>query len=100
MLVRMVKMSFRQDAVETFKAFFDERKEEIRNFEGFDHLELWQDHNHADIFFIYSRWKDEEALSHYRNSDFFRETWLQTKTNVFIKSRSMVCRSINHIVLD
>jgi len=79
MLIRMVKMTFRQDCVESFKAFFDARKEKIRNFEGCDHLELWQDQNHSVIFFTYSRWKDEAALSHYRNSAFFRETWLHTK---------------------
>jgi autoinducer 2-degrading protein len=79
MLVRVVKMTFRKDAIDAFKAFFETRKDKIRNFEGCFYLELWQDHNHPDIFFTYSCWQDETSLSHYRNSAFFRETWLQTK---------------------
>ena len=75
----MVKMTFRADAIETFKAFFEERKEKIRNFEGCTHLELWQDNKDGAIFFTYSHWQNETALSHYRNSAFFRDTWQLTK---------------------
>ena len=64
MLVRMVRMTFREDAVEAFKAFFEERKDDIRNFEGCTHLQLWQDTKHPFVFFTYSHWKDEAALSH------------------------------------
>src|SRR3954469_16826365 len=79
MLVRIVRMTFREDAVEAFKTFFDGRKELIRNFDGCMHLELWQDSNTPTVFFTYSHWKDEPALHHYRNSAFFRDTWQQTK---------------------
>jgi quinol monooxygenase YgiN len=79
MLVRVVKMIFREDAVETFKALFESRKELIRNFEGCNHLELWQDKSRANIFFTYSLWQSEEALDAYRQSHFFDDTWLQTK---------------------
>ncbi|WP_018612596.1 putative quinol monooxygenase [Segetibacter koreensis] len=79
MLVRVVKMTFRADAVKTFKEFFEERKEKIRGFDGCCHLELWQDNIDTNIFFTYSLWLNEAALSHYRNSAFFKETWRQTK---------------------
>ena len=79
MLVRIVKMTFRQDAIEEFKDFFEKRKERIRGFEGCTHLELWQDAKDQQIFFTYSHWIDETALLHYRNSSFFRDTWQQTK---------------------
>jgi quinol monooxygenase YgiN len=72
-------MTFRKDAIQTFKVFFDSRKERIRNFEGCMYLELWQDNLHTEIFFTYSHWKDEASLSHYRNSSFFKDTWQQTK---------------------
>ena len=75
----MVKMTFKEDAVEDFKAFFEGRKDKIRSVEGCTHLELWQDSVHLNIFFTYSHWQDEAALSHYRNSAFFRDTWQQTK---------------------
>jgi quinol monooxygenase YgiN len=96
MLVRMVKMTFRHDAVETFKAFFEERKDKIRNFEGCTHLELWQDYNDRTIFFTYSHWQDEAALSHYRNSAFFRDTWRQTK---LLFSANAEAWSVNQLVV-
>lgn len=79
MLVRIVKMIFRDDAVEAFQQLFESRKELIRNFEGCKHLELWQDKNNSSIFFTYSLWQDETALNNYRLSHFFDDTWLQTK---------------------
>jgi len=79
MLVRVVKMTFKAEAVEEFTKFFEERKEKIRGFEGCTHLELWQDKTHSHIFFTYSHWQSEAALSHYRNSTFFRDTWQRTR---------------------
>lgn len=79
MLVRVVKMTFKAETVEAFKKFFEERKEKIRGFEGCTHLELWQDKTHPHIFFTYSHWNNEAALSHYRHSAFFKETWQQTR---------------------
>ena len=96
MLVRVVKMNFREDAVETFKAFFDARKEDIRNFDGCSRLELWQDQNHPCTFFTYSHWQDEAALSHYRNSAFFKETWLQTKQMFSTKAEAW---SVNQLTV-
>ncbi len=79
MLVRIVKMTFRDEAIEDFKKFFETRKATIRSFDGCEHLELWQDSTQANIFFTFSLWQNEEALLHYRNSSFFRDTWQQTK---------------------
>ncbi len=79
MLVRIVKMTFREDAIETFQQLFESRKELIRNFEGCCHLELWQDKTNSNIFFTYSLWQSEEALNNYRQSHFFDDTWVQTK---------------------
>lgn len=96
MLVRIVKMTFREDAVEAFKAFFEERKDKIRSFEGCTHLELWQDNNHPNIFFTYSNWRDELALHHYRNSAFFRDTWQQTKQMFSARAEAW---SVNQLVV-
>ncbi len=79
MLLRLVKMTFKHEEIETFKAFFDDKKETIKGFEGCLHLELWQDTAHPAIFFTYSRWHNERSLNHYRNSAFFKDTWQQTK---------------------
>jgi len=96
MLVRIVKMTLRQETIEEFKAFFEGRKEKIRSFDGCNHLELWQDTLHTNIFFTYSYWIDETALNHYRNSSFFRDTWQQTKQMFAAKAEAWL---VNQVVV-
>lgn len=79
MIIRIVKMIFRDEEVASFQALFEERRSLIRNFEGCTHLELWQDKIHPHIFFTYSWWDSEEQLNNYRNSHFFDDTWTLTK---------------------
>lgn len=79
MFVRIVKMSFHSKYIAEFQEIFAQKKNRIRNFEGCQLLELYQDKNNPEIFFTYSYWKNESALENYRNSVFFKETWKQTK---------------------
>ncbi len=79
MIVRIVQMSFREDAVDEFLQIFEARKQHIRHFEGCSHLELWQDAQQPSLLFTYSHWDSEEQLNHYRFSEFFKETWRLTK---------------------
>ena len=79
MIIRIVKMIFREEEVNSFKMLFEERKSLIRNFEGCTHLELWQDKTQPQIFFTYSWWDSEEHLDKYRTSHFFDDTWSLTK---------------------
>ncbi len=79
MIVRIVKMTFRPEEVPAFLALFDERKEQIRHFEGCSHLELWREAGKDNVFFTYSHWVGEAALDHYRFSSFFKDTWSRTK---------------------
>jgi len=79
MIVRIVKMTFRPDAIDEFNALFEERKMRIRNFAGCTHLELWQDNAQPNVFFTYSNWESQQALDHYRFSEFFKDTWGKTK---------------------
>lgn len=79
MIVRIVQMTFRTEAIADFKELFEERKERIRHFDGCRHLELWQDSGNPAIFFTYSHWESEAHLNHYRFSEFFKDTWGRTK---------------------
>lgn len=79
MITRIVKMTFREDAIDEFTALFTERKATIRGFEGCTHLELWRDHDATNIFFTYSKWNTEDDLNNYRFSPFFKDTWTKTK---------------------
>ncbi|TXD53023.1 MULTISPECIES: putative quinol monooxygenase [unclassified Polaribacter] len=80
MFVRIVKMSFHSKYIKEFQAMFEEKKQLIRNSDGCQLLELYQDKNNPELFFTYSYWENESDLENYRNSDFFKETWKQTKT--------------------
>lgn len=79
MIVRIVQMTFRTEETEKFQQLFAERKQLIRNFEGCNHLELWQDAHNNNIFFTYSIWDSEIHLDHYRFSQLFKDTWAKTK---------------------
>lgn len=78
-MLRIVKMTIREEEIAAFQQLFLERKERIRAFDGCQHLELWQDLKHPEIFFTYSHWASEQQLNHYRFSEFFKETWTATK---------------------
>ena len=79
MIVRIVKMTFREDQVDNFLALFNERKKLIRNFDGCRHLELWQETGKTNVFFTYSFWDSGQHLDHYRFSALFKDTWAKTK---------------------
>lgn len=79
MIVRLVKMNFKDDKIDDFLALFEARKQAIRAFDGCRHLELWQDSTNNNIFFTHSMWESEEALDHYRFSEFFKDTWSKTR---------------------
>jgi heme-degrading monooxygenase HmoA len=79
MFVRIVKMSLHSKYIKEFKEMFEEKKQLIRNSNGCNLLELYQDKNTPELFFTYSYWDTENDLENYRNSKLFKETWKQTK---------------------
>lgn len=79
MFVRIVKLSFAEENIDTFLANFETVKQKIRAFEGNQLLELYQDKNNSNVFFTYSYWTAESDLENYRNSDLFKGVWAKTK---------------------
>lgn len=79
MIVRIVRMHFKKDAVNEFELLFDNHKTAIRNQPGCELLELYQDKYDTASFYTYSYWKDEESLNNYRHSALFSEVWPATK---------------------
>jgi hypothetical protein len=88
MIVRIVKMSFKAEHIKEFQAFFKDRKDRIKSFDGCRHLELWQDSKEPHVFFTYSLWDNEQALNHYRFSEFFKDTWTATKAMFLQKAEA------------
>lgn len=79
MVVRIVKMTFRPDAVERFQELFEGWKPHIRNSPGCLHLELLHDVNDPRIFFTYSHWNKASDLEAYRLSEVFASVWPTVK---------------------
>ena len=79
MLIRIVKLTLKEENISSFEALFEETKEVIRNFEGCLFLELYQDKDYPNIFFTYSKWEADMYLQAYRQSDFFKSVWSRTK---------------------
>lgn len=79
MLIRIVRMTFREDEVDNFIQVFNDSKLKIRNFKGCQHLELLKDYHKPNIFSTYSMWENDQALDAYRHSELFGAVWKQTK---------------------
>ena len=79
MLVRIVRMTFREDKLPDFHAIFDKSKHNIRAFPGNRHLELLSDPDNPTVRMTYSLWDSANDLETYRRSDLFRTTWAATK---------------------
>lgn len=79
MLVRIVKMRFRESEIPTFLNNFEQVKKSIRAFPGCQFLELYRAQDDTRIFFTYSYWDTSEALENYRHSELFKGVWAETK---------------------
>ena len=79
MLVRIVKLRFRENEIPSFLSHFETVKKDIRDFPGCEFLELYRGQDDPTIFFTYSYWKCAEDLENYRHSDLFKNIWALTK---------------------
>jgi quinol monooxygenase YgiN len=79
MIIRIVRMTFKETSIDAFLKIFDASKDKIRNRPGCRHLELLEDHSSENIFSTYSIWESEDDLNDYRNSDLFGAVWPDTK---------------------
>ena len=79
MIIRVVKMTFKEEGIDQFLNSFMPRSEKIRNFPGCTHLQLWRDVNKPNVYFSYSFWNSPDDLEKYRQSDIFKETWALAK---------------------
>lgn len=79
MVIRIVKMTFKEELVAEFLTYFETIKAKIESVEGCSNLELLKDQNDDNVYFTYSHWDDLDALDNYRNSALFEEIWPQVK---------------------
>lgn len=88
MIVRIVKLHFKEEEVTAFKNYFDSIAHQIRNFEGCQKLQLLQQVDCPAVFFTYSYWDSEEALENYRHSDLFKTFWSVAKSKFAHKAEA------------
>lgn len=79
MIIRVVRMTFKEEAVEDFLHIFENSKEKIRAFPGCKHLQLLNDAHASNVYSTYSIWSDESDLNVYRHSALFGKVWPNTK---------------------
>jgi hypothetical protein len=79
MLLRIVRLEFHKHHIDDFLSIFHESKSKIEAFDGCKKVDLYRDSKEKNVFYTHSLWESEEKLDLYRNSDFFRSTWVATK---------------------
>lgn len=79
MIVRIVRMEFQPEKVESFLEVFNASKSQIRHFPGVHHLELHRDAKKDNVFYTLSHWENGQALEDYRHSELFGSVWAKTK---------------------
>ncbi|MCC5919630.1 MAG: antibiotic biosynthesis monooxygenase [Cyclobacteriaceae bacterium] len=79
MIIRIVRMTFQEDMVESFLENFNANKQKIRAFEGCHELQLMKDPDKENILSTYSVWESVDHLNDYRHSDLFKAVWSKTK---------------------
>lgn len=72
-------MTFEPENIPSFERLFEASEKGIRSFPGCLRVDLLQDMKDPTVFFTYSQWESEAALQAYRESDFFRGVWGQTR---------------------
>ena len=76
-MVRIVKLTFRENETDRFVAIFNEAKRKIRASEGCKALQLIRDRKDPRIFMTYSVWQTPNDLQQYRRSELFKSVWTQ-----------------------
>ena len=98
MIERVVRMYFKPEEVDAFLELFNSSSKMIRNFPGCEHLELWRDPKDESVFMTFSRWRSEEHLDNYRNSELFGEVWSKTKAK--FRQEPQAFSGVEYIVVD
>lgn len=75
MITRIVKLHFQENKINDFLVFFDTIKYKVASFPNCYGMKLLRDVNNPNIVFTYSKWKSEEDLNIYRDSELFGKVW-------------------------
>lgn len=78
-ILRIVRLSFKEDKIDDFINIFNTHHSLIEGFSGCFSVKLKRDFYQPNIFYTVSEWESQEALDQYRKSELFVSTWDKTK---------------------
>lgn len=78
-IIRVVRMTFTEEALPQFDAIFKKHEKAIGGQPGCLKVELVKDSKDPLVRATISRWDSEESLNNYRRSELFGEVWPVTK---------------------
>jgi heme oxygenase (mycobilin-producing) len=78
-LIRIVRMEFRKEELNTFENIFSESRDKIAAFPGCSGVALLTDPENETVRYTYSIWDSGHSLNLYRDSELFAGTWAKTK---------------------
>lgn len=78
-MIRIVKLTLKNENVADFLNHFETVKHDINSFPGCQGMKLLQKKESGNILFTYSQWESEEALENYRKSELFQSIWPKVK---------------------
>lgn len=79
MIVRIVHMHFKREAIPTFLELFEHHRDAISGQPGCHGLELIQSSSDATTISTISHWENDACLDAYRKSELFGRVWPATK---------------------
>lgn len=74
-LVRIVRLSFKEEHLDDFLQFYSRVQSQIAAFEGCLEVQAFRDNEQPNVIYTISRWADAACLENYRQSDLFRDIW-------------------------
>ena len=95
-MVRVVRLEFEPQYVDSFLTFFEDFHHEIVNFKGCRSLKLMRDSENEQVFFTISEWESVDDLNRYRKSSLFKEVWPGVKSWMSGKPLAYSLESFGH----
>lgn len=78
-MVRIVKLTFKEEHFQDFLDHFEQVKNDINSFPGCKGMKLLKDKKKNGVVFTYSEWETDEDLENYRKSALFGGIWPKVK---------------------
>jgi quinol monooxygenase YgiN len=94
-ITRIVRMHFTEEGVKVFKELFQKHRVAMASVDGCLGLELFSEANQPASFATISKWKSQEHLEVYRQSELFNTIWKKIKPHFSEKAEAYSLVELN-----